>query len=198
MKPRPDRLACTPFVRVRHLSRFAHATRLNPDFSRIPFPPKSAIADCIDPIMGTGRIPRARASFRAHGSKVTSWSHIFPRVARRPRMSRARPAGAWPAPPRPPPATRPSALSISTPRIWVNNNTWGQDSSPAGLVRIHHHQQLHRLAHRFQLAQRPNNNSVKAYPSAVLGWHWGWHFQNTGLPVQLSANRDINTTTPIP
>jgi hypothetical protein len=35
---------------------------------------------------------------------------------------------------------------------------------------------------------------VKSYSSIVLGWQWGWKLQNTGLPVQLSAGTDIQST----
>lgn len=35
--------------------------------------------------------------------------------------------------------------------------------------------------------------TVKSFAAAILGWHWGWRRQGTGLPVQLSANRNINT-----
>jgi hypothetical protein len=35
------------------------------------------------------------------------------------------------------------------------------------------------------------NNEVKSYASAVLGWHWGWKINGTGLPVQISANKNV-------
>jgi hypothetical protein len=78
--------------------------------------------------------------------------------------------------------------------IWVNNNTWGSDSSPAGWSESITTNSGTAWRTDFNWPSGANNNSVKAYPSAVLGWHWGWHFQNTGLPVQLSAGRDINTS----
>ncbi|HEV7608351.1 MAG TPA: RICIN domain-containing protein [Steroidobacteraceae bacterium] len=77
--------------------------------------------------------------------------------------------------------------------IWVNNNTWGQDASPAGWSESITTNSGSAWRTDFNWPSGANNNSVKAYPSAVLGWHWGWHFQNTGLPVQLSANRDVNS-----
>jgi len=77
--------------------------------------------------------------------------------------------------------------------IWVNNNSWGSDSSPAGWSESITTNSSTAWRTDFNWPSGANNNSVKAYPSAVLGWHWGWHFPNTGLPVQLSANRDINT-----
>jgi hypothetical protein len=41
-----------------------------------------------------------------------------------------------------------------------------------------------------------SGSGVKAYPSAVFGWHWGWHFPSgsTGLPTQLSANQNVNSS----
>jgi len=78
--------------------------------------------------------------------------------------------------------------------IWVNNNTWGSDSSPAGWSESITTNSSTAWRTDFNWPSGANNNSVKTYPAAILGWHWGWHFQNTGLPVQLSANRDINTS----
>jgi hypothetical protein len=77
--------------------------------------------------------------------------------------------------------------------IWVNNNTWGSDSSPAGWSESITTNSGSAWRTDFNWPSGANNNSVKAYPSTVLGWHWGWHFQNTGLPVQLSANRNVNS-----
>ncbi len=34
-------------------------------------------------------------------------------------------------------------------------------------------------------------SQVKSFGSVVLGWHWGWELQNTGLPFQLSENPDV-------
>jgi hypothetical protein len=84
-------------------------------------------------------------------------------------------------------------LDLNT-RIWVNNNTWGSDSSPAGWSESITTNSGSAWRTDFNWPTGANNNNVKAYPSAVLGWHWGWHFQNTGLPVQLSANRDVNSS----
>jgi Glycosyl hydrolase family 12/Ricin-type beta-trefoil lectin domain-like len=78
-------------------------------------------------------------------------------------------------------------------RIWVNNNGWGWESSPAGWSESITTNSSTAWRTDFNWPSGPNNNSVKAYPAAILGWHWGWHFQNTGLPVQLSANRNIDT-----
>jgi hypothetical protein len=80
-------------------------------------------------------------------------------------------------------------------RIWINNNTWGADASPAGWSESVTTLGTNSFRMDFNWPTGSNNNSVKAYPSAVLGWHWGWHFPTgTGLPRQLSANQNINTS----
>ena len=79
-------------------------------------------------------------------------------------------------------------------RIWINNNTWGSGSSPAGWSESITTNSSNSFRVDFNWPIGSNNNSVKAYPSAVLGWHWGWHFQGTGLPIQLSANQNVNTS----
>lgn len=79
-------------------------------------------------------------------------------------------------------------------RIWLSNNTWGQDSSPPGWSESISRTGTSSFRIDFNWPTGPNNNAVKAFPSAVLGWHWGWHFQGTGLPIQLSANQNINTS----
>jgi xyloglucan-specific endo-beta-1,4-glucanase len=35
-------------------------------------------------------------------------------------------------------------------------------------------------------------NAVKSFASVVFGWHWGWKRPDTGLPIQISANRQVN------
>jgi hypothetical protein len=80
------------------------------------------------------------------------------------------------------------------PRIWINNNSWGSSASPAGWSESITSNTSNSFRVDFNWPTGANNNSVKAYPSSVLGWHWGWHFRNTGLPVQLSARRSINTS----
>jgi hypothetical protein len=79
-------------------------------------------------------------------------------------------------------------------RIWINNNTWGTETSPAGWSESITTNSANAFRIDFNWPSGANNSNVKAYPSAVLGWHWGWHFQGTGLPVQLSANQGVNTS----
>jgi hypothetical protein len=79
-------------------------------------------------------------------------------------------------------------------RIWINNNTWGSDESPAGWSESITTNSSAAFRVDFNWPTGANNNNVKTFPSAVLGWHWGWHFQGTGLPVQLSAHHSVSTS----
>jgi hypothetical protein len=38
-----------------------------------------------------------------------------------------------------------------------------------------------------------NQYSVKAFPSLVLGWQYGYIYTGIGLPSQISAGRNVNT-----
>lgn len=84
------------------------------------------------------------------------------------------------------------ALDMNS-RIWVNNNTWGSGSSPAGWSESITIQGPNSFRTNFNWPSGPNNNSVKAFPSAVVGWHWGFRKTGTGLPTQLSANQNVNS-----
>ncbi|MBC8095540.1 MAG: RICIN domain-containing protein [Akkermansiaceae bacterium] len=86
------------------------------------------------------------------------------------------------------------ALDMNS-RIWINNNVWGKDSSPGGWWESITTTGANSWRTDFNWPSGNNNNSVKAYPSAVLGWHYGWRFPSgTGLPVQLSANQNVPTS----
>jgi hypothetical protein len=74
--------------------------------------------------------------------------------------------------------------------IYVMNNGWGSGSSPAGWSESITTNSSTAWRTDFNWPTGSNNNSVKAYPAAILGWHWGWHFSQaaTGLPRQLSSS----------
>lgn len=76
-------------------------------------------------------------------------------------------------------------------KYWMNNNLWGQDAGPG-------EQCIRRtclggedIAFETDWSWSGAASSVKSYSSAVLGWHWGYHVQDTGLPVQVSASRAV-------
>jgi hypothetical protein len=78
--------------------------------------------------------------------------------------------------------------------IYIMNNGWGWESSPSGWSESITRNSNTAWRTDFNWPSWPSgdsrNNNVKAYPSAILGWHWGWHFSQsaTGLPRQLNSN----------
>jgi hypothetical protein len=83
--------------------------------------------------------------------------------------------------------------------LWINNNTWGSENSPPGWSESITTNSLTswRTDFVWPVAGNPQqDNAVKAYPSAVYGWHWGWSFPqaNTKLPQQLGANYTATST----
>jgi hypothetical protein len=78
-------------------------------------------------------------------------------------------------------------------KYWVNNNIWGRSSGSGSQCVWGIGSSTNPVAWGTSWSWSGQTNSVKSYASTVLGWHWGWRLQNTGLPVQLSANRNVNT-----
>ena len=79
-----------------------------------------------------------------------------------------------------------------TSSLYVNNNTWGSANSPAGWAEsvTVSSASAWRVDFKWPVAGNPTqDNAVKAYPSAVYGWHFGWYYPQsaTQLPQQLSA-----------
>jgi hypothetical protein len=88
--------------------------------------------------------------------------------------------------------TRTTYASIIQNKYWINNNLWG-GTGATGWQGI------------WDTCTSGNtigwgtdwnwsggaSNQVKSYASAVLGWHWGWKINGTGLPVQISANKNV-------
>ncbi len=90
-------------------------------------------------------------------------------------------------------STSTSGASIVLGKYWINNNEWGA-SGASGSQSI------------WDTCSSGNTigwgtswnwsggsaSQVKSYASVVLGWQWGWKVASgTGLPVQLSANKNI-------
>ena len=84
-----------------------------------------------------------------------------------------------------------SGASITLGKYWVNNNLWGA-SGGSGTQSI-----WSTCSSGNTIGWGTDRNwsggagQVKSYASAVLGWQWGWKVSNTGLPVQLSAGKNI-------
>lgn len=81
---------------------------------------------------------------------------------------------------------------LSAGKYWMNNNLWGQDAGSGT-------QCLRRtclggddIAFETDWSWTGSAGAVKSYASAVLGWHWGYHVEETGLPVQLSSGGSVD------
>jgi hypothetical protein len=77
---------------------------------------------------------------------------------------------------------------------YLNNNLWGQSSGPGWQCTWDNSVSGSTINWGTSWNWMGQFNAVKSYASAVLGWHWGWKVSNTGLPIQLSANQDVNTS----
>jgi hypothetical protein len=83
--------------------------------------------------------------------------------------------------------------SITQGKYWINNNLWGQSSGSGWQCIWDSYTSGNTIGWGTNWNWTGQANSVKSYASSVLGWHWGWKNSNTGLPVQLSANRSVST-----
>jgi hypothetical protein len=102
---------------------------------------------------------------------------------------------------RPPTTTTPPPGQVCTAfgtitmgKYWINNNLWGQSSGSGTQCVWGNSTSGDVISWGTTWNWSGQSNQVKSYSSSVLGWHWGWNIQNTGLPTQLSANRNVNTT----
>lgn len=83
--------------------------------------------------------------------------------------------------------------SITQGKYWINNNVWGKSSGSGWQCIWDNYTSGSTIGWGTTWDWSGQSNSVKSYASSVLGWHWGWKRSGTGLPVQLSANRNVNT-----
>jgi hypothetical protein len=83
--------------------------------------------------------------------------------------------------------------SITMGKYWLNNNVWGSDTGSGTQCIEDVSTNGDTIAWNTTWDWTGQSNSVKSYDSAVLGWHWGTKITNTGLPVQISANRPVNS-----
>lgn len=77
-------------------------------------------------------------------------------------------------------------------KYWVNNNLWGQGSGTGTQCVRRTCSDTNAITWETDWTWSMNQNQVKSFASAVLGWHWGSHVQGTGLPIQISAGNDVN------
>ena len=86
-----------------------------------------------------------------------------------------------------------AAIRSGTGLYWINNNVWGRPMSDTTDQQCSWLDCLsgENLAWGSSWNWKVGTSSVKAYPSVILGWQWGLKITNTGLPMQLAANRAI-------
>src|SRR2546429_380996 len=77
--------------------------------------------------------------------------------------------------------------TITVGKYWLNNNLWGQNSGSGWQCVWNSSSSGSTIGWGTNWSWTGQQNTVKSYTSAVLGWHWGTHSSNTGLPIQVSA-----------
>ena len=91
-------------------------------------------------------------------------------------------------------STTEPATYITAGKYWINNNWWGVSGLSGSQCIWQTCLSGNTLGWGTSFSWTTGaTNSVKTYASVVLGWHYGTIIPNstTGLPVQLSANRNV-------
>lgn len=87
-----------------------------------------------------------------------------------------------------------SGDSVTMGKYWLNNNLWGQSSGTGRQCVWSGSSNGNTISWGTSWTWSNSPSQVKSYVSSVLGWHWGWKVPGSGLPVQVSAGRNVNTT----
>ncbi|BCJ62215.1 GH12 family glycosyl hydrolase domain-containing protein [Micromonospora endophytica] len=78
-------------------------------------------------------------------------------------------------------------------KYWIPNNQWGATGATGSQCIWTNGGSGDTIRWGTSYTWSGSAGTVKSYAAAILGWHWGWRRPNTGLPVQVSANRSVNT-----
>jgi len=84
--------------------------------------------------------------------------------------------------------------AIAEGEYWLNNNQWGKDAGKGSQCVWETGRSGDTFGWGTSWKWTGEQNSVKSYVSAVLGWHWGFKAQGTGLPIRLSAGRSVRSS----
>jgi hypothetical protein len=87
--------------------------------------------------------------------------------------------------------TSTSGASIVLGKYWINNNLWGASGGSGTQSIWSTCSSGNTIGWGTEWNWSGGAGKVKSYASAVLGWQWGWKVNGTGLPVQLSAGKNI-------
>jgi hypothetical protein len=84
--------------------------------------------------------------------------------------------------------------SIIMGSYWLNSNLWGAQTGTGSQCLWDTSSGDTSIAWGTSWDWTGQTDSVKSYDCAVLGWHWGWKFPDTGLPIRLSDHRSVHTS----
>lgn len=84
--------------------------------------------------------------------------------------------------------------SILMGKFWLHNNLWGAHTGSGTQCLWKSSATGSRVGWGTLWNWTGRADSIKSYASVILGWHWGWKLPDTGLPIPLSANRNLPTS----
>jgi hypothetical protein len=87
--------------------------------------------------------------------------------------------------------TKTTYASITQNKYWINNNLWGISGATGWQGIWDTCTSGNTIGWGTDWNWSGTSNQVKSYASAILGWHWGWKIAGTGLPVQISSNKNV-------
>ena len=87
--------------------------------------------------------------------------------------------------------TSTAGASITLGKYWINNNQWGASGGSGSQSIWSTCSSGNTIGWGTEWNWSGGAGQVKSYASSVLGWHWGWKVSGSGLPVQLSSNKNI-------
>jgi hypothetical protein len=88
--------------------------------------------------------------------------------------------------------TSTAAATITLGKYFINNNQWGVSGATGSQSIWSTCTSGNTIGWGTEWTSWTGSaGQVKSYASAVLGWHWGWKLTGTGLPLQMSAGKNI-------
>lgn len=84
--------------------------------------------------------------------------------------------------------------SLTLGKYWLNSNLWGAETGTGSQSLWETSQSDTTIGWGTRWDWDGQGTSVKSYNCSVLGWHWGWKLADTGLPLQLKEQRNVQTS----
>lgn len=76
-------------------------------------------------------------------------------------------------------------------KYFLFNNVWNANLRMPGSWQCIWNDSNTAWGTNFNYPENVNNGSIKTWQSIVMGWQWGLWSNNSGLPIQLSANQNV-------